>query len=297
MELIEEIRLYSLTNSLYAQYMEDVDKQIQRLTPTALKISKCYTAFTAGKEQFDEAYKQQTKNNLTEELLEKDQARDDRYRCFLGHVKADINNVEAEKRAAAKRILNWIGSFKDVLRATRRAQSADMTEMGAKLSEEPLSADVELLGQTENLNQMIAANEAYKELSLERTETRKDTLLNAVKEARTVLDDAYRNVVAMVNSQVTLRELSDEADEEESGSDGPSIQSLSEPVDVLTDFVRSINALIKEYKTEVAQSGANPEPDDETETPEEPETPEEGTTETPDTEEPTQEEPDDRPTV
>ena len=297
MEIIQEIRLYGLPNALYAQFIDDVDKQIQRLTPKALKISKCYTAFTAGKEQFDQAYKQQTKNNLTASLEEQDKLRDDLYRCFYGHVRADLYNADADKKVAAQRILNWIGSFKDVLKASRRAQSADMTEMGAKLSEAPLSEDVELLGQTENLNQMIAANEAYKELSLERMQTKKDAVLNAVKEARVVLDDAYRDVVDMVNLQVKFNELSDASDFEESGSDGPSIQSLSEPVDVLTDFVRSINALIKEYKTEVAQSGANPEPDDETETPEEPETPEEGTTETPDTEEPTQEEPDDRPTV
>lgn len=257
MEIIQEIRLRSLTNSLYAQFMADVDAQIERLTPKALKISKCYEAFTSGIAQFDQAYKQQAKNNLTEILIKQSGIRADCYRCFYGHIKADIYHEDEEIRDAAQRVLNWIRTFKNVLKTSRRVQSANLTELGERLTEEPLASDVELLGQTQNLQRMIAANEEYKAMSLGRTESRKDVVLNAVNDARAALDEAYRNIVGMVNSQVMFAELSDASDFEGSAADGPQLSALAAETGVLSDFVRSVNILIREYKTEMAQSGPN----------------------------------------
>lgn len=257
MEIIQEIRLRSLTNALYAQFMDDVNAQIQRLTPNALKITKCYEAFEAGIAQLDRVYKQQTKNNMTESLMLQNEARADRYRCFCGHVKADIFNEDEAVRDAAQRILNWINCFKSLLRSSRRVQSANLTELGERLTEEPLASDVELLGQTQNLQRMIAANEEYKAMSLGRTESRKDVVLNAVNDARAALDEAYRNIVGMVNSQVMFAELSDAADFEGGAADGPQLSALAAETGVLSDFVRSVNTLIREYKTEMAQSGPN----------------------------------------
>ncbi len=257
MEVIQEFRLRSLTNSLYAQFIADVDSQIQRLTPKALKITKCYEAFAAGIEQFDQVFKKQSKSNLTEILARQNGIRGEWYHCFCGHVRADIFHGDEEVRKAARRVLNWINCFKNMRRCSRRVQSANLTELGAKLTEEPLASDVELLGQTQNLQRMIAANEEYKAMSLGRTESRKDVVLNAVNDARAALDEAYRNIVGMVNSQVMFAELSDASDFEGSAADGPQLSALAAETGVLSDFVRSVNTLIREYKTEMAQSGPN----------------------------------------
>lgn len=195
-----------------------------------------------------------------------------------------------------------------------------MTEMGDALSTGTLATDVETIGQTENLNMMIAANEEYIELSDERSESRKDIQLNAVKDAREGLDDAYREVVSMVNAQITYNALIDESDlEEDSEPDLPEVQSEEATTDVLTEFAKILNAKIKEYKIEAEQSGSDKdsdetkEPDKTPETPdkeeeddtttETPENPDEGQGETPETpsegegETETPEEPDDRPVV
>lgn len=60
-------------------------------------------------------------------------------------------------------------------------------------------------------------------------------------------------MIAVVNSQITIRTLMDEEVED----DRPVIESLAETVvtDPLTDFAQSINAVIREYKTKSAQSG------------------------------------------
>ena len=203
MVLVNEIRLTNLNNGLYAQFMADVKKLILKFTPKALKVSGSYKNYEAWLEKFNAAYVRQVKNNLTASLEEKDKERDDRYRCFFAHVKADLYNGDPKKREAAQRVLNRIEALPNVLKSSRRKQSAEMTEMGDALSTGTLATDVETIGQTENLNMMISANEEYIELSDERSESRKDIQLNAVRDAREGLDDAYREVVSMVNAQIT----------------------------------------------------------------------------------------------
>lgn len=295
METISEIRLKDLGNALYAQFMSDVNDLITELTPKALRISKCYSNYKAWLDKLNASFVRQTKDNLTASLEVKDKERDDRYRCFLAHVKADLLNGDPAKRESAQRVLNRIEALPNVLKSSRRKQSAEMTDMGQALSEEPLATDVENIGQTENLNQMIAANNNYIELSKQRTKGRENIQLNAVKEARAGLDGAYREVVSMVNAQITYNALLDESDlEDDSESGFPEVQALLRTTDVLAEFTRRLNTMIREYKTEVEQSGPdkdeeNPgtEPTDPDTTPE---TPDGGGEETP-------EEPDDRPVV
>lgn len=290
METIQECRLKSFTNSLYAQFMNDVNTTIQEYTPETLRITKRYDIFKAALAAYDKVYKLQRKNNLTAELLELDKRRDEGFRCLYAHFEADLHSLDPERRKQAQYVINRLDSYDDPLRAGRRDESATLDDMGKALKEAPLSDYVSNLGQTDNLNLMIEANDDYKELSLSRTKSKKDQVKNATRDARLALDEAYRDIVAAVNSQVTYRSL---VDEESSGSGEPSlpeVQSASEEADPLTEFIKVINKLIEEYKTTDAQSGSEDKPEDGEEGEgEEPETPEEGGEET--------EEPDDRPVV
>ena len=275
METIREVRLTPFTNSLYAQFMNDVNTTLQEYTPETLRITKRYDIFKAALAAYDKVYKLQRKNNL---------------RCLYAHFEADLHSLDPERRKQAQYVINRLDSYDDPLRAGRRDESATLDDMGKALKEAPLADYVSNLGQTDNLNLMIEANDDYKELSLSRTKSKKDQVKNATRDARLALDEAYRDIVAAVNSQVTYRNL---VDEESSGSGEPSlpeVQSASEEADPLTEFIKVINKLIEEYKTTDAQSGSEDKPEDGEEGEgEEPETPEEGGEET--------EEPDDRPVV
>ena len=315
MELIEEFRVAGLPNSLYVQYMTEVDARITEATPEALRIPTRYELYKAALNALNAAYKRQVKNNLTESLEEKDKERDDDYRCFYAHAKADLYNHDPEIRESAKRIVNKIETYGNLAKSSRRAQSGDMTNLGKALSTEPLSADVEKIGQTTNLNNMIAANNAYIELDRERSASKKSIVLNATREAREALDEQYRIVVSAINAQVMMNAYVDEATQpSEPGQ--PEVQAAQTTAEVLADFVRSMNVLIKEFKTEAEQLGSDKNPDDSTPTPETPdkeeeddtttetpENPDEGQGETPETpsegegETETPEEPDDRPVV
>ena len=102
MELIEEFRVAGLPNSLYVQYMTEVDARITEATPEALRIPTRYELYKTALNTLNAAYKRQVKNNLTESLEEKDKERDDDYRCFYAHAKADLYNHDPEMRKSAK---------------------------------------------------------------------------------------------------------------------------------------------------------------------------------------------------
>lgn len=289
MEVIEDIRLRDLNNDLYSRYMRAVNVQIERVTPTALKISKCYTVFSGAREQLDDVYKTQKKNNLTEALRLKDKERDEYARCLLTHIEADLYSSDPAKRAGAQILQNKIDSYDPFSKLGRRAESEQMQDMGQAFCTSPWAEEIEKLGREEDRDAMIKANDEYMELDDQREQSQKMVVTNATIDARTALDKAYYDIVSAVNAQVMYKSLVDE----DSGSSEPGLPEVqSEELDPLEDFVKSINRLIKSYKTTAEQSGSETKP-------------EEGEGETPDTEEPdtetpgseTPEEPDDRPVV
>lgn len=74
-------------------------------------------------------------------------------------------------------------------------------------------------------------------------------ITDEMKSARADLDEKYRNMIDVVNSQITINTFMDGGEEEDRPGE------LSGQEDPLADFVQSINALVKEYKTKMAQSG------------------------------------------
>lgn len=260
-ETIASITLSAMSNGLYVQFMSDVDNQIQRVTPEALKIKKCYGPFSAGREELDEAFVKQTKDNRTVELADLDALRDRIYRCISGHANADLNSSDANKQANAQIFVNKLNALGYLPGMGNNEESARMDDLGKDLKVSPLSEVAETLGLTAEVAAMIKANDAFIALSRQRTESRKVTT-SATKEARLALDKAYRDMISVVNSQITLNALMDE--DSSGGEDRPEIESIDEkaPVDPLTDFAQSINAILREYKTKSAQSGTTQKKED-----------------------------------
>lgn len=254
-QTIEEISLSPMPNGLYSQFMSDVDNQVIRVTPEALKIKKCYQTFSEARATLDEAFVKQQKDNRSAQLVDRDSLRDRIYRCVSGHAKADLLSSNPDKQAKAQIFINKLDAVGYLPGLGNNEESARMDDLGKDLKVSPMKEVVEALGLTAEVDAMIAANDAFIALSRERTEDKKTVQL-ATKEARMVLDPAYRDMIAVVNSQITINAL---MDEDSSGEDDrPVIESLSDSrvLDPLEDFALSINAIIREYKTKTAQSGS-----------------------------------------
>lgn len=248
-ETISTISTARMNNALYSQFMADVDFQVQRVTPKALKINNCYTLFTAGRERLDNSFVVQRKDNRTADLAAKDTARDNAYRCVSGHISADLLNPNPDKQSAAQIMRNKLDAYGYLPGMGNNEESAKMDDLCKDLQAPPLAELIEKLGLTPEVKAMKDNNDAFIALSRERTESGKMRSTEETKAARTELDDAYRNMITVVNSQISLNELMDGI------ADRPGILS-DDSEDSLTDFAQSINALIKEYKTKMAQSGS-----------------------------------------
>ena len=93
---------------------------------------------------------------------------------------------------------------------------------------------------------MILANKEFVELSRTRIEKRKLVLVT-MKSARENIGEAYRNLVTLINSQIMVQNLKDEESGGEEDRPGELSVLVDTPEDPYTDFVRSLNVLIKDY--------------------------------------------------
>ncbi len=261
MVLINEISLSSMKNSLYAQFMADTDNQILRVTPAALKITRLYADFTAGRAAFDNAYVVQKKDDRTATLAEIDKQRNESYRCINGHAKADLLSFNAERREKAQILLNRMNAYGQIHRLPNNEKSAAITDLVNVVQETPYAEIVEELGYKDEFDGLNAINNQFINLSRTRTESKKSQNM-ATADARNMLDPAYRNIIQVVNSQISINNMMDPAEPEE---DEPIVQSAAS--DPLEDFALSMNAIISEYKKKMNQSGSNSNKDEQPDKP------------------------------
>lgn len=253
METIEKINLQAMTNALFVQFMADVDNQVKRVTPEALKLTKVYAAFTEARAGMDGVFITQRKDNETAAGDAKDLLRDEIYRCISGHVSADLLSSDLALREKAQVVRNKIDAYGYLPKMGNTAESAQMADLAKELMASPLKELVEDLGLTGEVKAMAEVNDEYVELVRGRVEAKKTVTLT-VKEARNLQADTYRNMVLVVNSQVAVNNLMDRDGEEDRPGELSVLADGTE--DPLTDFTRSINALIKNYKTSMALSGS-----------------------------------------
>lgn len=256
MELIEGITLKDMNNALYVQFMSDIDHHIKRVGASELKLTKCYEVFTARRQELDGAFVVQRKDNLTRMLEEKDTERMNAFRCLRWHVHADLYSADKTIRDTAISINNKIESYGITSKSGYNVKSSKLEDLGKDLQASPWKEEIETLGRTDNVSSMMEANAEFVSLSRERTEKNKMATV-AVRTVRLDMDKAYRDVVSVINSQITMRSL---VEEDNADNDGgyPDVQSeTDDTTDTLSGFVMSINAVIKEYKLKIAQSGSD----------------------------------------
>ena len=192
-------------------------------------------------EKANRSKRPRSKHPLTKELAILHENRKARLRCLKGHIWADLDNEDPEVREHARILRNKIDSYGNLMRASRRVLAANLNDMYRDMSVEPLRTHVEKLGQMANLNAIHAANTAFQNTLDERVDSKKQIIPNAFRDARIALDQAYRELVAAVNSQIIRNMLGDDV----------KVENIAE----LEDFAKIVNVLIKSYRTTMKQSG------------------------------------------
>ena len=249
--MIEEINVISLSkmkNALYVQFMTDVDFHVKRVTPEALKIKNCYAAFLEGYERVDKTFITQRKDNRTMTVASYDTKRNRGYSCLLAYINAGTLSLITENQEVAQILRNKFDAYGYLPCLSNNEKSSKMSDLCKELKAAPFADMIKKLGITAEVDAMEEANNAFVDLSRERTESGKSLITEEMKAARKNMDEKYHNMINVVNSQICINEFMDGNEEERPGE-------LSDQDDSLADFAQSINALIKEYKTKMAQLG------------------------------------------
>lgn len=253
---IQRFQLRSMSNSLYWQFMKDSDYEFNRVGLKALRISKVYERYKEGLKLMGDTFAAQRVNNLTVIMDEKDRLRLREYRRFRLHVLAEKMSNDETDLENARKLINKIDAYGTMSKYGCAVRSANMTDLTDDMGVAPYKDWVAHFGLTDNVAKMKAANDAFIEVSRERMQEDRDDS-PTYKEARKVMDKAFNDVVEVINSQSRLQSLADEETEGEEEPDLPSVQSRNVDNDPIRDIILSINAIIKTYKTKVAQSGSD----------------------------------------
>lgn len=240
-KLIKRFKLKNMGNALYMSFMQEVNHFIEMKTPLALGISGYYPKFLNAYEVAKDAWTPRMKHPLTAELARLHERRKDCLRCLKGHIWADLDNDDPALREHARILRNKLESYGDMMRVGRTAFTPRATDLGADLSVEPLAEHVEKLGQMANVRALIEANKAYSETKKTRSKSKMNFVPNAFRNARRALDEAYHRLVEAINAQIIACQV----------IDSPAVGNIEE----LEDFARIINVLIREFRTEMKQSG------------------------------------------
>lgn len=225
---IDSIRVGSMPNGAHYAYHNDrvypkanADANVKAIAAEQL------TAYHAAIQAEDDALKLSQKSLITDDIMEADKQRDALYGKFKQSVKSYLSFPDNEIALAAK-VINQ--SLKDY--AIDPAMQMDKeTGMLSNLIQDlqgKLAAQVTTLNLGLFVTQMKKYNDLVITLVASRTEERTSKIVGATKAARQQVDEAYRQLILVVNAYIIVQ--------------GESKYKA---------FAEYMNALIREYKVNV----------------------------------------------
>jgi hypothetical protein len=194
-----------------------------------LKIVKPHQAYQAALDEEDEAYKKIRKSALTENISDADSLRDNLYIGIVETVRTALRHFREEVVAAAKRLIILFDTYGNVAKMSLAKESVAIDNIMQEL-EGKYAADVQTVGITEWVPELKKANSAVKTLLTARDDEKAAKTTLDMKETRTKVDAAYRDIIVCIEASSIMGE---------------------EPV--FDDFIHRLNIIIDRFNNAVAQ--------------------------------------------
>jgi len=227
MAKISEINLGALPNSAHFLFITDVLARLQADAKLSVKLAKFITVLTEAQKEEDDALKLSQKSLLTDEIAAADALRDQLYSGYKKAVSGYLNFPVETLAQAAKQLNQHIKDYKIDPQEQLDKETGDLVNFIDDL-EKKYADEISALSLTAYVAQLKTANESVRTLTAQRTDERMARTLGAVKKARAASDNAYRDVVTIVNGLALFEGETDYA-----------------------DFITYVNTEIAHYKQEV----------------------------------------------
>jgi hypothetical protein len=229
---IEKVRNYLLPNDLHLQFFVALMYLIKKFNPSALKIVALFEILCACIEKEDICYKIVRKSDLSRLKAEKDHLRDDVVAGIKDHLKSCLRHFDIAVCEAAYRLMVIFINYNKPISLIHLPYDAETVSIYNMLQEfeSKHASDVKITGLTEWLNELRIRNDAFNQLAIAYNEQQAEKPLFQPKNARKETDEAYKNIVYVVNALMIM-----------------------EGEEAYTNFVIELNTLVKHYNNLLAQ--------------------------------------------
>ena len=202
------------------------------------KVEAAYTPFVSGVAAMDDAYKLSRASDFTQRIADEDTRRDGLYLALKNQVQMYLKfTFDTEKQASATYLWNIMKKYGVDVTENYSEESGKLQQMIQELEADNVAGQhITALGITSLVAQLKTANEAVRTLMSQRNDERMMQEKAALANARNRADEAYRDLVLMINAAAAM------------GDDQESIAGLE-------GIISQVNELIKYYRQYVVSKG------------------------------------------
>ena len=233
MEILD-FSLSSLRNEEHHEFQADFFELVNRFASNVIEIQPLFPSYSELFNAESDALNYIRKNDLTDEMMDSDFARDTTQRGLVAAVRSACNHFNEDKRKAGERIKIVLDGFGNIADKSFEAETTSINNMVSKLTRDNAD-DIALLGLNEWLDELLNRNAAFTALSNQRYTKETAKTQYRMKEIRIQVDAAYKAIVKKINALVEIN--------------GPSAYS---------DFIKELNLRIEKYTNKKAiRAGLN----------------------------------------
>lgn len=199
MKEINDIYLGKMNNGAHFLYVSNVSARAENDSSVKAKAAALVAALKAAVAKEDADLKLSQKSLLTDDIAAADSERDSIYMGYKKSVKNYLNFPLPEVAQAAKVLNQHIKDYSIDPRMQLDRETGMLINFIADL-EGNFKAEVTRLALTPFVTALKEANERVRTLTASRTDERMTLTVGALKASRKASDDAYHNLVKMVNA-------------------------------------------------------------------------------------------------
>lgn len=210
MNQIQPISLGKINNAAHFMFISNMASRAEECTAVSEKCAAQVAALKKAAADEDENLKVSAKSMATDKIAAADQLRDQLYAGYKKAVSGYEDFPVAAVAEAAAVLSRHIRDYKIDVRAQMDAETGLLVNFIQDL-EGKYKAQVETLSLAPFVEQLKAANESVRGLISQRTDERSAKTAGALKAARIASDEAFKNLVNVVNARALIEGEADYA--------------------------------------------------------------------------------------
>lgn len=199
MKEIKDIGLTHMNNGAHFTFVGNILARAEKDATVKAKAADQVAALKKAFEAEDAALKISQKSLITDDIAQADSERDALYTGYKKAVNGFLTLPAADMAKAAKVLAQHIKDYNIDPKEQLDRETGMLVNFISDL-ETRYKEQVETLSLTPFVTNMKSANERVRTLTLERTEERMTQTVGAMKAARSASDEAYNQLVRMVNA-------------------------------------------------------------------------------------------------